>query len=79
MMEGTKNFLKDISTEDDGNSVFCYIRVLSILGGFVLLGIIVAKAGADIKHFDIENAGRALMEYLGGCAVAIFAKTKSGA
>lgn len=79
MMDGTKKFLADILTEDDANSVFCFVRVLSVLGGVVLIGVIVAKAYADINHFDLENAGRSLLEYLCGVGGAIWGKTKSGA
>lgn len=72
-------FVKDCLTEDDAGTTFCYIRMLTILAGFVLLGIMIAQAYHDIEHFKLEEAGRTVLEYLGGSAIAIWGKTKSGA
>ena len=72
-------FVKDILTEDDANSVFCYVRVLSVLVGLVLILLLIYKTACDYKTFDIEVTARGFMEYFAGIAVAIFGKTKAGA
>lgn len=79
MMGTVKTFLKDILTEDDANSVFCYVRVLSVLAGLVLLTLLAYKTYTNPASFDIDAAGRGMMQYLGGVAAAIWGKTKSGA
>jgi hypothetical protein len=73
------SFVKDLLTEDDNNSVFCYVRVLSVLAGVVLLTLLIYKTINNPASFDIEAAGRGMLEYFGGVAAAIWGKTKSGA
>lgn len=72
-------FVKDILTEDDAGSVFCFVRVLSIVAGFVLLGLLVYQTAMDYRLFDIAKAGEGLLAYLAGVGGAIWGKTKSGA
>lgn len=79
MIDGIKSFLKDILTEDEANSVFCFVRVLSVLAGLVLLTLLIYKTYIDPKSFDIEASGRGMMEYLAGVGGAIWGKTKAGA
>lgn len=79
MFVGVQKFLRDITTEDTAGKIFCYVRILSLLGGLVLLGIMIFQASADLVHFDLEKAGRSLLEYLTGVGAAIWGKTKSGA
>lgn len=74
-----KSFLFDILTEDAGAHIFDYIRVLSVLGGVVLMGLAIYQFVTDMPHADIEHVGRSFMEYFAGVGAAIFGKAKSGA
>lgn len=73
------NWLQQCLTEDDNNSVFCYVRVLTVLFGLALLGLVIYRTIMDPTSFDIAETGRGFMEYLFGSSAAIYAKTKSGA
>lgn len=76
---GIKGFLAQITTEDDAAKIFDYVRVLSVAGGVVLMGLAIYQAVQAISTFDIEHTGRAFMEYFAGVGAAIFGKTKAGA
>jgi hypothetical protein len=71
-------FLRDILTEDNEGQIFDYVRVLSIVGALVLMGLAVWSAVMIPTEFDIAAVGRSFMEYLVGVGVAIFGKGKSG-
>lgn len=76
---GIKGFLRQITTEDDAAHIFDYVRVLSVLGGIVLMGLAIYQFVKDVQHADIEHVGRSFMEYFAGVGAAIFGKSKSGA
>lgn len=76
---GIKGFLAQITTEDDAAKIFDYVRVLSVLGGIVLMGLAVYQFVMAGGVGDIEHVGRAFMEYFAGVGAAIFGKAKSGA
>jgi len=72
-------FLKHLVTEDEEAKIGDYARVLSLVGGTVLMGMGIYQFALDPLHFSINNFGVAMMQYLIGCAALIFGKTWSGA
>ena len=77
-LNGVKKFLADLTTEDTAGTIFCYVRVISIVGFVVLMGMAIWSGLSAPAGFDIEKMGRSMAEYLAGVAAAIFGKGKSG-
>lgn len=77
--KGVKNFLADILTEDDGGTIFDFVRVLAVLGGVVLMGLAIYHGVMDFSHINIDEVGRGFAQYFAGVGAAIWGKGKSGA
>jgi hypothetical protein len=72
-------FLQHLVTEDNDAKIGDYARVLSLVGGAVIMGMGLYQFYLDPLHFSISSFGVAMMQYLIGCAALIFGKTWSGA
>lgn len=78
MFDTTKQFTRDILTEDNDGKVFCFARAAIIFGGISIVAFAAGTFFADPKEFNLVDYGRTLLEYLSGSAALIFAKGKSG-
>lgn len=68
--------VKDMVTEDDDGTIYCYVRVLSILAGVVILGVFIYLAVSDIVHFDFKDSCIGISAYFTSIGAAIWAKAK---
>jgi hypothetical protein len=78
MFDTTKQFFRDISTEDVEGRIFCWARLVILLGAITIIGFSGYQLYLAPTLFSIEVYGRTLMEYMIGAAALIFAKGKSG-
>lgn len=72
------NFLKQLLTEDDANSVYCPVRVFGATGATTFLALGVHHALA-LHQFDPTSFGAGFATIIGAIGAAIGVKSKLGA